>query len=401
MFRSHPLFIFKKYNVQQHGKVVLKDGSNWDWPWESSDEFDRNMLPMTKVKFKLVTHAMNRNDEIFDLDFVPEGVSNYSYHSGIDRMFTEEYGDDICMVTWMGTNSVEGDWNQNTNIRSENIGDGECDTTEGLWQAFSGSGNGDSAEFVPVLETFIEECAENGKQLVFNGHSQGAGAAAIANAIYTDYKPVTILFGNAPWIFNWYYGREHCAPRPTEIWRFINSENVAEPSPDDESATINVIKYDSVPNVMGYPIPIYSAGGYIVLPPGDPDGTMVPMTRTVAYYGPESPEMDIAYVNVDNAADDGCGSTGTAHQLPAYRMKINDLNDQIPEGGVLDVSGFVDGSLCHASDQCHGACVLESDTSQDMRCNAKLEADEPCNVDADCASDECGGWNPFDRRCLD
>lgn len=359
--------------------------------------FDRNMLPMTKEKFALVAHAMNRNDEIYqgapNFEWAPEGVTPYTYHGGVDRMFTEEYGDDICMVTWMGTNNATGDWNQNMNQGSRYVGDGVCSVNDGLWQAYSGSGNGESADFVPVLEDFITTCHEDGKQLVFNGHSQGAGAAGIANAIFAHYNPITILFANAPWIANRFRSLDHCAPRPNEIWRFINSENGE-----------GRILYDVVPNLMKVVntitlgiIDVFSAGGYIIMPPGGTDGTMDPMQDSVAYYGPENPEMDVSVLNLDT--NDECSMTGTTHQLPAYRKKINDLYNGIPDGGELDISGFIDGSMCHATDECQGACEVESYSNPLLRCTAKLEAGEPCNENADCLSEKCGGWNPFDWRC--
>mmetsp|Transcript_23485 Transcript_23485/g.42421 ORF Transcript_23485/g.42421 Transcript_23485/m.42421 type:complete len:404 (+) Transcript_23485:89-1300(+) len=377
---SNSLLRGGKESGNQHEKIVLKDGSDWD----------RNMLPMTKEKFALVAHAIDRNNAIY-WEPVPEGVTIHDYHNSLDRMYTEEWGDNICMVTWMGTNTTDGDWDQNLNTAAKPIGDGDCVVQEGLYQAYSGSGNGDSREFLPDLEAFVTSCSDKGKQLVLTGHSQGGGSAGIASLLLAEYNPITILFGNAQWIQD---GLEDCAPDPNTIWRFINSENA------DRG-----IVYDPVPNLAGVPIlgliaEGFSAGGYIVLPPGGDQGDVVPMTSSVTVYGPENPEMDIGIQNIDVA--DGSGfRTGSAHQSPNYKRKIHDLLDQIPDGGVLDTSGFIDGSMCHASDLCHSAsaCEAESYFSSVARCNPKLEFDEPCNEDSDCLSGNCGGWNPFNLRC--
>ena len=62
------------------------------------------MVPMTKEELTLVMPGMLRDDEMMNRDVVPEGVTEYVYHGGRDRMFTKEYGDDYFMINWMGTN---------------------------------------------------------------------------------------------------------------------------------------------------------------------------------------------------------------------------------------------------------------------------------------------------------
>ena len=88
-----------------------------------------------------------------------------------------------------------------------------CDVPSGLYQAYSG---GDTNVFVEVLEGFVDLCGENEKQLVFNGHSQGAGVASIAYTIFTEHNPITLMFGNDPWMKNPDEGR-NCVSEPKSI----------------------------------------------------------------------------------------------------------------------------------------------------------------------------------------
>ena len=118
---------------------------------------------------------------------------------------------------------------------------------------------------------------------------------------------------------------------------------------------------------------------------------MIPMSNSVAHYGPENPEMDISVFNIDVA--DGSTITGSSHSNVNYRKKVNDLYNEVADGGVLDTTGFVDGSMCHEGKECHsGRCENESYFSFVTRCFPKLEAGESCNEDSDCLSDYCSYW---------
>jgi hypothetical protein len=348
---------------------------------------------MTKEKLALVNHAMNRNAQIYPdegADHVdPEGVTPYTYYGGMDKMYTEEYGD-YCMVTWMGTHRADGDLGQSMNIDPKDIGD-ECVVSEGLWQSYSGSGNTTNEDFVSVLEGFIALCSANGTQLVFTGHSQGAGAVGVASKIWSEHNPITIMFANAPWIKG---NIEDCVPRPNEIWRFIKSENDG-----------GRIVYDPIPNLgllepdwMQLGIAPKNAGGYIVLPPGNGDGIADPPTNAVAYYGPEDPEMNIILDRID-FPDENYQMT-SAHQWRFYQIKVNSLFAGLADGWVLDTNGFIDGSTCHENVECHsGACEMERFLNPlAMKCYAKLEPGEGCNEDSDCLSESCS-WRWNGRRC--
>jgi len=359
-------------DVNEHD-TILEEGS-----YESAP-VDRSMVPMTKEKLALVLHGMLRDDEIMNRAVVPEGCTQYVYHEGRDRMFTEEYGDDYCMVTWMGTNKKFKDWIQNIPWGAREIAPG-CDVPSGLYQAYSG---GDTNGFVEVLEGFVNLCAENGKQLVFNGHSQGAGAAGIAHTIFENHNPITLMFGNAPWMKN-SDEAGNCVSQPESIWRFINSEN-----------SFSGIVYDVAPNGnllvewLGLDRASYSAGGYIVLPPGDVEGNMIPMTDAVSHVGPEAPEMDIRFDQIDILNR----SIASSHDNKDYLKKIQDLYDQVPDGGVLDTSGFINESMCHAGEECHsGSCEKVRLLSTVTRCFPQKEIGQRCNENSDCLSGNCNLW---------
>ena len=99
----------------------------------------------------------------------------------------------------------------------------------------------------------------------------------------------------------------------------------------------------------------YSAGGYIVLPPGDVEGNMIPMTDTVSHVGPEAPEMDIRFDQIDILNR----SIASSHDNKDCWRKMQDLYDHVPDGGMLDTSGFVYESMYHAGEECHsGSCKM-------------------------------------------
>lgn len=345
-----------------------------------SQLMDGSFLPLTKAKMTLAAHAIRRNQEIYDTELVPDGVNVHDFHNHTDRMYTEEE-DNYCMATWMGTDKNLLDWGQNFNSEQKIIGD-DCAVHTGFYQAYSGSGSGETEEFVPILTEFVESCSASGKQIVFTGHSQGGAAAGIAHIIFNRFSPITIGFGSAPF----HEEKSLCNGIIPEgdILRFINSEN------RDDMPFGQRVAYDPIPNlnvVQAWSLVGFHAGGYIVLPPGDQDGDLInPMQESVAYFSPEFPDMNIGLKNMD--IKDGSGSTGSSHATAGYRDKIDILLASLEDGEDMDVYGWINGTRCLVDEECNIFNTANAGGCVGAVCSGGATGDV-CKDDTQCESGRC------------
>lgn len=377
------------------------------------------MLPMTKDKAVLSEHAAYLSHMIYVPDQFPSTITVHFSEDLVDAVALEDK-DSYCFVAYRGTMNQRGiiirDWLSNADMRVTQVHNRQdtqhsCPVHNGFYGSYTGKDS-----YHAEVDTFIDSCmAQPGKQLVFTGHSQGGAAAGIAAAANAGYTPLTITFGQPP-----FYGRgtDSCPLIHSDhIWRFINTQN-------SDGFMVDTIKYDPVTVLkaldenLGDSVDWLGShvGASIHLPPGNAEGVMEPATTSVAAFGKEEPNMDIDTIQIGG---------GSAHSmLNAYYGKMVTLVQSVPDGGVLDTSGFVHGSMCYFDEECtEGECVnyhcdsgssvgdgagaqcYNGDDCDSGRCEMSgsiadglgacydtVESGGWCNEHSDCESGTCGRW---------
>ena len=262
------------------------------------------------------------------------------------------------------------------------------------------------------MQTFVDACANDGKQIIFTGHSQGGAAAAVAHIMFSDYDPLTISFG-APPFFSRHQDGDCGRMNKNHIWRFINSQN-------KDELFYSGIMYDPIPNVDVFDWWLVFVnvigdhyGEAIVLPPGSVDGDLSPPTTSVAIHSSFFPNMGLARLLSIYPS-----KTKAIHVVENYLKKIKELYASVSLTGTLDTNGFIYKSRCfldsecksslcidhicqdgHVGDKCRGdddcgSGRCDINWSMDIFCGVgtcypKLSYDKICNEDSDCQSDYC------------
>lgn len=192
-----------------------------------------SILPITKDKLNLIVLAAQLCNATYDANYARTVVPSANYvqqpNGGADAALTLDIDDAFCIVAFRGSltptkisNDIIEDWifqNLNANplfVNKRNDITQGCTVQEGFFKAYAGVG-------IAPIESFIDTCMSAGsKQLVFTGHSQGGAVAAIASIVYNDYNPLTITFGQPPFV-----RRDTDCPilNKHHVWRIINTEN--------------------------------------------------------------------------------------------------------------------------------------------------------------------------------
>jgi len=390
------------------------------------------MVPMSKDKLTLVQYAADMsllsykpellakifNDTRIIDDSVSYPESRMKYYQ------TPQDGDAIilddregyCTIAWRGTvnDYFWLEWaDQNLDMEPKpirpvdhGIGQGldsrSCEVQKGFYDSYGGCEDGDDPLLVPTIKDFVEKCmANDDKQLVFTGHSQGGAAAGVASIIFENFNPLAITFGQPPFLSHTAAG---CPLIYTDhLWRFINSE-------DDEKT----MQYDLVPNIhtiddswLGFltlktitfdwgPWVGPHIGPSIVLPPGSATADLQDHQTSVRYYPKTEPEIEMYFQDMDVLDWDGFVS---AHMMgtdeigsPGYKKKIDFLLEKLPDGEDLDISGFPKGDLCTHPEDCQtGRCDWDGYNPFTSRntCLDKVGTSQPCNEDSDCINGNC------------
>lgn len=195
-----------------------------------------SILPLTRDKLKLISFAAKLSEISFKKqDAISMGAQYYS--TNIDAIVTYETSN-YCSVAFRGCEGISTltmssfeDWiYQNFDFKyttvtkrsNANIG---CSVQNGFAESYAGVG-------VKNINRFIDNCmVSSTKQLVFTGHSQGGAASGIAAIIHSEYNPLTITFGQPPFLKS-----DSCELiNADHFWRIINTEN-----------SFNGLQYDPV-----------------------------------------------------------------------------------------------------------------------------------------------------------
>lgn len=401
------------------------------------------ILPLTKTKLRLITlsaqlSSASFNQNVFE-EFEKSDGGSFQYFESkdeVDAVVTYN-SDSYCIVAFRGSRSpaellapgnIE-DWlSQNLNTKpisiskrqtkkDEDSRNESCSVTEGFYNSYSGVGT-------ERLNQFIDECMLVGKtsttpakQLVLTGYSQGGAAACIASIIQADYNPLTITFGQPPFLSK-KHNKKCTLLNYQHIWRIINTENSS-----------NGLQYDPIPFVKLLE-PVIQAklfgpqiGSSIHLPPNN-EGTVepVPYSTNVFYRASSQAYLYMDRSNLDISNDKGT-ELFSAHFLAIYLSKLLFLEQSGPDP--IPVDGYIDGTQCQADFECQsfassdddGGCIRnvcatekkqtsigdfceEGKDCQTGRCDStwtglskqcykKKSNGSPCNEDMDCASGRC------------
>jgi len=301
---------------------------------------DKTMNPMTKQKLDLIVHAALLSNAVYTPEDMPADA-NY-YGTSLDAMATQ-VKDDYCFVAFRGTvgDSV-GDWATNMKVRNHELRG--CYVHLGFYQAFSGtSENGEL--FVNSIKSFISrQCS--GKQLILTGHSQGGGAAGVGAVVLSQYKPLSILFGDPPFLGSKQKGR--CSHlNAGHIWRITNTVNsgsgilydpVANGDDDKFFGAFNKIPFINIDLMGSY------VGETILLPPGSVEGTIEPSQLSLVYYKHNFPAPGLSHLDAP--------PTVSTHSITNYYKKVTQLAAELGNGKVIATNGFIKGTMCSFDSEC-------------------------------------------------
>jgi hypothetical protein len=166
--------------------------------------------------------SMDLSSFIYDLAAAADevGAENVFYDGKDDAALIDNLTyNDTCIVAFRGTVVELDDWVQNfklvrhVSLCSKADGTTCCDTHRGFVDAYETNYQAD-------LEASIDSCVADGKEIIFTGHSQGAGVALVAGLRYFHVNPKLLVFAATPAFF------EPCLGDliTNDIIRFQNTE---------------------------------------------------------------------------------------------------------------------------------------------------------------------------------
>lgn len=260
-------------------------------------------VPFTATNLALSQKAANFAKCVYKGNDCMPKAANVRDNGKGDRMAMYKE-DDYCWIVWAGTDDKK-DWCQNFKIAGTTI-IGDCKVHTGFWRNYAGAGPfeiGDPVpKFVPHIKDFInDEC--NCQNLMFVGHSLGGASAMIAAKIWYEKEPTTITFGQPA-----VTGDDDCDQYlyKDNIWRFINTE-ASEGIGDDD------IVYDPVTKINPFGD---HKGGFMILPPGDDEGSIDPAQNNVAHF-------DKTFEATDHyGLIDDCQYGASSHNIGHYEKKL-------------------------------------------------------------------------------
>jgi hypothetical protein len=412
VFLLHPVvtsFVTVSAQQQQLNNTIVK-------PIEST-----SIIPLTKSKLELIAytgmlsastfiHGVNKSLGIGERCYTNPPNTN---DEPIDAYCTLDK-DSYCYVYFKGSaypNSLSSasftDWIiQNLNPRKQYIKNRNdptsigCIVSRGFYLNDKGAG-------LTKMNSFIKSCMANGKrkQLVFTGHSQGAGSAGVAAIIYTFHKPLTNGFGTPAFL-----AEQICSLiNPKHIWRIINTENSKDHSLQyDPVSFLDILIKALLPGFLTDAR--FHVGEALFLPPNNEnDFIPTPPVSQLLYRSQLHPDPYGPPNALDVLPDNG-GKVTSAHDILWYNSKLQYMLDNTP---VLfypfNLNGFVDGTQCQQDFECRsftnttttdGGCVMR-------RCKAtRQRVGKPCRSHNDCSTRICklsystiGTGQHLRRRC--
>jgi Lipase (class 3) len=384
-----------------------------------------SILPLTKVKVDLIAFSGILSASRYLPGFnVTPGFGEKCYSKLVNRTggTIDEYctfdKDSYCFVYFKGSQnpglSIEAfnDWIlENANSQKQYVTKIDdptrgCMVHKGFYMNYKGPG-------LAPMKNFVRTCMANGtrKQLVFTGHSQGAGAAGVASVAFADYNPLMIGLATPAFL------TEPTCPllNPKRIWRMINTENSDNFDLQyDPVSFLDALTKTLLPGFLTDNK--FHVGEALFLPPNnEKEEIPSPPVSQVLYRSLYEPEPYGTPTAIDIIPDNG--AIVSAHRLFSYLPKLLYLMDSTPLTSFpLNVLGFVDGTQCQENFECRSYHYTNNTTNNSQtidggcilnRCRSTRQSiGQKCRSYNDCTTRKCkitvstSGRRRIRRECV-